>query len=151
MMKKHRKIKKIQQKSINDPNQINTTVEIPVYAPNQGLFPKEYQISAQLAQLEAIFKMHCVEFLSNSNPDEYNSSYMDAVIERICVDAIKFIKVQRCDHVYTIRKFLNDMHKGDYVKCKRKLEDYKRDKEANSIKLKKYKEIYYHGTSLAEE
>ena len=141
----------VERQSINNPNQVNTTVEIPIYAPNQGLSPKEYQISTQLAQLEATFKDHCMEFLSKSNPDEYISSYMDAVIERICIDAIKFVKVQRCDHVYSIRKLLNDMHNGDYIKCKSKLEDYKRDKETNNMKLKKYKTIYYHGTSLAEE
>ncbi len=140
-----------EKKSINDPNQINTTVEIPMYAPNQGLSPKEYQISAQLVQLEATFKTHCMEFLNKSNPDEYNSSYMDAVIERICVDAIKFVKVQRCDHVYSIRKFLSNMHNGDYIKCKSKLEDFERDKETNRAKLNKYRTIYYHGTSLAEE
>lgn len=140
-----------EKKSINDPNQINTTVEIPIYAPNQGLSPKEYQVSAQLVQLESDFKALCMEFLSKSNPDEYNSSYMDAVIERICIDAIKFIKVQRCDHVYSIMKLLDEMHHGDYIKCTSKLEDFKRDKETNRAKLNKYKTIYYHGTSLAEE
>ena len=108
-------------------------------------------ISVQLAELEATFKTQCMEFLCKSNPDEYNSSYMDAVIERICVDAIKFVKVQRCDHVYTIMKLLKSMHNGDYIKCKRKLEDFKRDKEINLEKLNKYRTIYYHGTSLAEE
>ncbi|MBR5800458.1 MAG: hypothetical protein IKY23_10410 [Lachnospiraceae bacterium] len=153
MKKRNRKFKNVpaEKKSIHDPNQINTTVEIPMYAPNQGLSPKEYQISAQLAQLEATFKTHCMEFLSKSNPDLFNSSYMDAVIERICEDAIKFVKVQRCDHVYTIMKLLNDMHDGDYIKCKSKLADFKRDKETNLVKLNKYKKIYYHGTSLEEE
>lgn len=140
-----------EKKSINDPNQINTTVEIPVYAPNQGLAPKEYQVSAPLVELEESFKLHCMEFLGKSNPDEYNSSYMDAVIERIREDAIKFVRVQRCDHVYSIKKLLNDMHDGDYIKCKSKLEDFKRDKEANRVKLNKYRAIYYQGTSLAEE
>lgn len=148
--KKHENVS-VDKKSINDPNQINTTVEIPIYAPNQGLSPKVYQISAQLAQLEGSFKTYCMEFLSKSNPDEYNSSYMDAVIDRICVDAIKFVKVQRCDHVYSIMKLLNDMHNGDYIKCKSKLEDFKRDKETNRVKLNKYRMIFYHGTSLAEE
>ena len=77
-----------------------------------------------------------MEFLSKSNPDEYNSSYMDAVIERICVDAIKFVTVQRCDHVYSIMKLLNDMHNGDYIKCKSKLEDFKRDKEGQATVLR---------------
>lgn len=140
-----------EKKSINDPNQINTDVEIPVYAPNQGLSPKEYQISTQLAQLESSFETLCMDFLKKSNPDEYNSSYMDAVIERIGIDAIKFVKVQRCDHVYSIVKLLDEMHMGDHIKCTSKLENFKRDKGINLAKLNKYKRIYYHGTSLAEE
>lgn len=150
-MKKNERVTPCEKKSINDPNQINTTVEIPTYAPNQGLSPKEYQVSVQFAQLETTFKALCMEFLSKSNPDEFNSTYMDATIERVCIEAIKFIKVQRCDHVYSIRKLLNDTHSGDYVKCKRRLEDLKRDKEKNGMELRKYKAIYYKGTCLEEE
>lgn len=140
-------------KSISSPNRINTVVEIPAYAPNQGLVPKEYQISGQLVQLEKTFKNRCMEFLNQgrNSVDEYNSTYMDAVIERICIDAVKQIRVQRCDHVYSIKKLLNDMHNGDYVKCVSKLKDFKRDKETNRNKFNKYAAIYYRGTSLAEE
>ena len=32
-------------KSINEPNELNTSaVEIPMYAPNMGLAPKDYQL-----------------------------------------------------------------------------------------------------------
>lgn len=143
--------KMIGKKSINDPNEINTSVEIPMYAPNQGLTPKEYQLSARLNELEFTFQDRCISFLRKSNPDAFNSSYMDSIIERVCIDAIEFIKVQRSDHIQTITKPLNDMHKGDYMKCKSKLEDFKRDKVRNAKELAKYQKIYYNGTSLAEE
>ena len=149
--KKNSKVMPAEMKSIHDPNLLNTTVEIPMYAPNMGLSPKEYQMSEQLVQLETSFKEKCMEFLNESGADEFNYSYMDAIIDKVCEEAIKFLKVQRSDHVYSVRKLLNDMHKGDYIKCKSKLEDFKRDKETNRMKLRKYKAIYYHGTSLAEE
>lgn len=136
--------------SIYEPNEVNKTVEIPVYVPNQGLMPKEYQVSAKLNYLESNFKEICMEFLSKSNPDEYNSSYMDAIIERVCIDAIRYIELQRSDHETTIVKLLDGMHRGDYRKCVSKLEFFKRDKEENEDKLCKYRKIYYHGTSLEE-
>lgn len=138
-------------KSIHNPNEIITSVEIPMYAPNQGLCPKEYQLSDRLDELEGTFEERCKDFLTKSKPDSFNSSYMDAVIERVCVDAVKYVRVQRTDHVQTIMKQLNDMHSGDYCKCKSKLEAYRKDKERNNRELSKFRKIYYSGTSLAEE
>lgn len=150
-MRKRSADKGADKKSINSQNEINTSVEIPMYAPNQGLVPKEYQLSGQLNSLEVNFRDKCMNFINNSNPDLYNSSYMDAIIERVCMEAIKFVKIQRNDHIQTITKPLNDMHNGDCIKCKRKLEDFKHDKEKNIKELNKYKRIYYAGTSLEEE
>ncbi|MDE6026286.1 MAG: hypothetical protein K2G45_12650 [Lachnospiraceae bacterium] len=132
-------------------NNINTLVEIPMYAPNMGLTPKEYQISPQLNDLEKRFKEECVEFLSKASPDEFNSSYMDAVIERICIDAIRFIKVQRCDHKQLITKMLAVMHVGDYCKAVKKLQVYLNDRDKNERELKKWRRILWSGTSLEEE
>lgn len=155
-MKKSMKKKSVdsrptEKRSINSPNEINTSVEIPMYAPNMGLMPKEYQISPQLNDLEKRFKEMCESFLTKSNPDEFNSSYMDAVIERICVDAIRFVKVQRCDHEQLIMKALDAMHNGDYSDAKNKLQYFLEDREANARELEKYRRIYCAGTSLAEE
>lgn len=140
-----------EKRSIHDPNEVNTSVEIPMYAPNIGLMPKEYQISPQLNNLEINFKELCMDFLKKANPDEFNSSYMDAVIERICVDAISFLKVQRCDHERLIRKVLDVMHQGDYVDARNKLQYFMEDKEENAKELRKYRRIYWAGTSLEEE
>lgn len=86
-------------KSINEPNELNTSaVEIPMYAPNMGLAPKDYQLSPKLTELEETFEGICKAFLKAANPDMFNSSYMDAIIERTIVEALKFIRVQRCDH-----------------------------------------------------
>lgn len=138
-------------KSINNPNEINGEVKIPVYYSNMGLMPKEYQISPQLYGLETRFKELCVDFLADSNSDENNSSYMDAIIDRMCVDAIKFIKVQRCDHEQLIMNLLNNMHNGDYCDAKIKLQYFLNDREENERELAKYRRIKWTGTALAEE
>lgn len=102
-------------KSINEPNELNTSaVEIPMYAPNMGLAPKDYQLSPKLTELEETFEGICKAFLKAANPDMFNSSYMDAIIERTIVEALKFIRVQRCDHERLITENLMAMHKGDY-------------------------------------
>lgn len=65
-------------KSINEPNELNTSaVEIPMYAPNMGLAPKDYQLSPKLTELEETFEGICKAFLKAANPDMFNSSYMD--------------------------------------------------------------------------
>ncbi len=140
-----------EKRSINSPNEINTSVEIPMYAPNMCLMPKEYQISPQLNDLEKRFHELCIDFLSKSNSDEFNSNYVDAVIERICVDAIKFVKVQRCDHEQLIMKALDVMHNGDYNAAKNQLQYFLEDRKQTETELSKYRRIYWSGTSFSEE
>ena len=102
-------------KSINEPNELNTSaVEIPMYAPNMGLAPKDYQLSPKLTELEETFEGICKAFLKAANPDMFNSSYMDAIIERTIVEALKFIRVQRCDHERLITENLMASSRGDY-------------------------------------
>ena len=82
-------------KSINEPNELNTSaVEIPMYAPNMGLAPKDYQLSPKLTELEETFEWICKAFLKAAKHDMFNSCYMDDIIERTIVEALKFISVQ---------------------------------------------------------
>ena len=119
-------------KSINEPNELNTSaVEIPMYAPNMGLAPKDYQLSPKLTELEETFEGICKAFLKAANPDMFNSSYMDAIIERTIVEALKFIRVQRCDHERLITENLMAMHKGDYCVVMSKHELCIADREDN--------------------
>lgn len=151
MKKKSVDNEQLQKRSINDPNEVNDTVEIPVYAPNLGLSPKEYQISPQLYSLEMNIQSICEEFLNKAKPDEFNSSYMDAIIERTCVECIKYIEVQRKDHERLIRGVLKHMHDGDYTYAKNKLVQFVKDKECMERELRKLQRIYWKGTSMSEE
>lgn len=139
-------------KSINEPNELNTSaVEIPMYAPNMGLAPKDYQLSPKLTELEETFEGICKAFLKEANPDMFNSSYMDAIIERTIAEALKFIRVQRCDHERLITENLMAMHKGDYCVAMSKRELCIADREENEKELMKYRRILWSGTSLSEE
>lgn len=59
-----------------------------MYAPNMGLAPKDYQLSPKLTELEETFEGICKAFLKEANPDMFNSSYMDAIIERTIAEGI---------------------------------------------------------------
>ena len=50
LMRKNRKDNKA--RSLNSPNQIKNMVEIPMYGPNLGLKPIEYEILKKLLELE---------------------------------------------------------------------------------------------------
>ena len=141
----------MESKSIANPNEVTATVEIPTYAPHQGIVPREYQISPKMAELEASFWNLCLESLEKLNSDVWNSTYMDATIERICVEAITYLRVQRTDHILSITKLLDDMHRGDRIKAEAKLVNHKQEKESVEAKLRKYRRVYHYGTCFAEE
>ena len=139
-------------KSINEPNELNTSAaEKSKNAPNMGLAPKDYQLSPKLTELEETFEGICKAFLKAANPDMFNSSYMDAIIERTIVEALKFIRVQRCDHERLITENLMAMHKGDYCVVMSKPETATSEREENEKALMKYRLILWSGTRLSEE
>ncbi len=137
-------------KDISGQNELGSEVGITMYAPNLSVVPRAYRISDRLAELEKDFRKTCEEFFEKGKPDEYNSSYIDAVIEKICADAVELIRVQRMDHEQLIIKMLDEMHMGDYAYAKNRLELYLSDREENKKELEKYRRILWAGTSLEE-
>ncbi len=121
-----------------------------MYAPNMGIEPKEYQFSPDLNDLITRFQSICMEFLNKANPDEYNSTYMDAVIDRICLESIDFLEVQRIEHKKLINKLIQAMHEGDLNDANNKLDQFLSDKEEIDRELTKYRRICWAGTSLEE-
>ena len=65
--------------------------------------------------------------------------------------ALKFIRVQRCDHERLITENLMAMHKGDYCVVMSKRELCIADREENEKALMKYRLILWSGTRLSEE
>ncbi len=137
-------------RNINEPNEINKSIPIPHYAPNAGLTPREYMLSDKLIELESVFEAKCKAFLSKANPDEYNGSYMDAIIQTIEREAKDYIMVQRADHIRIIMLPLNDTHVGDGIKCESKLKQYEEELEKTKKELDIMKKVYHRGTIYEE-
>lgn len=137
--------------SIGEPTEINNkSIEIPLYAPNNGITVKEYMMSLEFTRFERNFVAKCKEFLSKTDVDEYNTSFMDALITTMGNEACINIDVQRINHIETIRGPLDDMHTGDAIKCCRRLEQWKRDLVQVEKDIAKLERIYYKGTSYDE-
>ena len=133
-------------KNINNQSDVNTEIKIPYYAPNAGITPKEYYISPMLLSLEEEFEARCKKFIKEASPDRDNGSYMDCVIQMFENEAIDRIKVQREDHIRVISNPINNMHKGDKIRCTRKLNDYREELRNKLEELELLRKIYYRGT-----
>ena len=137
--------------SIGEPTEINNkSIEIPLYAPNSGITVKEYMMSPELTRFERNFVAKCKEFLSKTDVDEYNTSYMDALIATMGKEACANIDVQRISHIETILGPLDDMHTGDAIKCCRRLDQWKKDLVQVEKDITQLERIYYKGTSYEE-
>lgn len=132
------------------PDDIDSSEDILIYAPNTGLAPRDYKIPQELEDIETRFEEICSSFISKANPDQFNSAYMDALIDRIRDEAIKNIRLQRTGHERVILKNLYFIHNGDYAAAKSKLKLYLKDKENNEKELAKYRRIHWSGTSFEE-
>jgi len=142
--------KKEESHNINKANKVKTRVEIPTYAPNQSLTTSEYMQSPMFTDFERNIYKECYKFIEKAKPDGNNGSYMDARLNKLCEEAVKFIKVQRNDHIHTISKPLNDLHTGDLTKLKKKLLSFEKAREEVEHDYSLYKKIYHAGTSLAD-
>lgn len=130
---------------------VQNTVEIPSYAPNQGLAPTDYEICEDFLFFEKGFEEFCWKILDTGCCDRYTDSYVDDVIDMQAEVAVASILSQRAEHVAKIEKALNALHKGDAIKIESKLESYKKEKVINDKNLEKFKRVYYAGTSLERE
>lgn len=140
-------------RNINRHDEINTSVEIPTYAPNQTLVPKEYMMANKLSELESTIEKKCLEYFEKVGPkglDPYNSSYMDSVIENAVMEALAQIDIQRADHIHSIIKSLDDLHQGDKIVCLNNLQHYKDELEEVEMNLERCNKVFYRGTSFEE-
>lgn len=143
--------KLFKKRNTNKQNDMDILLSDAMYAPNMGISPKKY-IAEKVYDLEQNdFKALCMDFLKNAKPDEYNASYMDAVIENSGFCDIKDVYVQRCDHIKVIKTAEELIRNGDLCHAKDQLQYFLEDRDEIDRKLVKYRRIYWAGTSLAEE
>ncbi len=138
-------------KGFNDSSKFENSVPIPTYVPNQSLQPKEYLLSPSFVNFEGDFEKRCIKFLNKAKVDQFNGSYMDAMIQKMVKEALAHLSVQRGEHIDLITNLLRRMHVGSKIKCQSKLEQALREQKELDCEMKKIKKIYYHKTSFGEE
>lgn len=119
-------------------------------APHLSLTPREYIPSASLSKLESDFTSRVQTFFRNTNIDEFNHSFMDGVISSTEQEALADLLRQRADHRGTIIDLIDKLWRGDRIKAEAKLEQTQSEIQECEDALRKLEEIYYRGTSMAE-
>ncbi len=134
---------------VSNDNREDLSVEIPLYAPNMSITPKSYQVSEKLCGLEADLEGICQMFIQKASPDKFNSDYLDALIDRVCKDAIDYIDEQRSGHI-RILKDIELMHKGDLVIAEERLEYILELIASKEAELAKLTRIYEKGSGFED-
>lgn len=125
-------------------------VKVPIYAPNLGLRPEQYQKISELTEFEESFDKRCAEFLKTANPDQCNGTYMDAEIDHICDKAIASLSYQYVNHLNLINTLLKRVWRGDRIKGEAKLAWTLNERHEVERELIKLQAIYWKDTSLEE-
>ena len=121
-----------------------------LYAPDSYLITKEYGIPSVLLNFEANYDHMLQEFFSRANPDEFNTSFIDATLACLEAEALASLELQRHEHQlnetpYALMAWKRG--KADYMGMKKQAELELAEVEKD---ITKYKEILHRGTSLEE-
>ena len=126
------------------------SVSIEPYAPHQNLGPLPYTVPVAIRDLDSCFPSKVSEFLSNTNPDQYNATFADNLIEHARNQALVDLDKQRIDHIRTIERSISSLWKGDEFNYKQKLADAEEEYQQVEKRLEKLTQIYQKGTALEE-
>lgn len=137
--------------SFNKSSEIQDSVPIPTYAPNQTLRPKDYVKPQSWFAFGADFERRCKEYLSKGNPDSNNGSYMDAIIQNKAREAVYELEIQYIDHLSVIDTLVEKMHKGDKIKLETKLQQAEIEQEEVQRELSRLRKVYWSGTCFGEQ
>lgn len=145
------KKKKEEEKNISKGTELQENVAIPVYAPNTSLRPRDYLLARTMSKLEENFEETCKDFLKNTQPDKYNGSYMDAIIQKAGEEAIISLTLQRAEHISILNDLLDKLWLGDKIKGQAKLDQAMNERKEVEKEIQKLQRIYWKGTSFLEE
>ena len=119
-----------------------------LYAPDTYLTSKEYGVPSVLLNFELNFDHMLEEFFSKANPDEFNTSFLDATINRLEAEALASLDIQRNEHLFGgIPHILMAWKQGqaDYEGMRKRVRQELEEVEDDILE---YKRIRYKGTSL---
>lgn len=130
--------------------EIEEKTATPIYAPHQCWTPQDYYEPALLAALEDEFEKKCKSWLTAAKPDQFNGSYMDAIIEKHETEALVQLSLQRVDHMSAVDALIMKLWKGDRIRAEARLRQNKEELTMVETELHKLEKIYWSGTSLGE-
>lgn len=121
-----------------------------LYAPSAYLTTKEYGVPSVLLNFEQNFDSMLEAFFSKANPDEFNTSFLDATLKRLEAEALASLEIQHCEHLRSgIPGILMAWKQGktDYSGL---MKQVRQELEEVEDDLQEYLRIRYKGTCLAE-
>lgn len=119
-----------------------------LYAPSTYLTTKEYGVPSVLLNFEQNFEPMLEEFFSKVNPDEFNTSFLDATLKRLEAEALASLEIQRSEHLCSgIPSILMAWKQGntDYSGLMKQL---RQELEEVEDDIQEYLQIRYKGTCL---
>lgn len=136
---------------IKKEEELEESVNLPVYAPNDTLVPKDYQVPVSLLYFEKDFQNNCKEWLKHAKPDMYNRGYMKMLIDKARAEALVEIDDEEVVLHKRVIYELAKIWKGDEVKANGKLAETKAARKEVEEELKRIERIYYQHTAFAPE
>lgn len=128
--------------------EFNESITIPKYAPNLGLQPKEFEMTEMFRTFVDGFDGSCIDFLKNTDSDEFNGSYIDAMIQKAGAEIIVSLGLQREDHKNLIISTLKKTSQGDLEKCNGKIGQLEQEKTEVLSEIAEIIRILNKGTSF---
>ena len=122
-------------------------VDIPVYGPHDNILPVPYAASGYFAEFEKGFEVRCREFLSKTQLDKYNRSYMDLLVDHMVKEALGLLEVQEIGHRNAINQ-LARTRSSDINDAKIRLEQIQVERESLNIDINQLEDIYNKGTTF---
>ena len=137
--------RKQNKKSIHD----DEFVDIPVYGPHDNILPVPYAASGYFAEFEIGFEVRCREFLSKTQLDKYNRSYMDLLVDHMVKEALGLLDVQEIGHRNAINQ-LARTRSSDINDAKTRLEQIQAERVSLNTNIAKLEKIYNKGTAFED-
>ena len=125
-------------------------VDIEPYAPHQNLEPVPYRDPKAMEDLKLSFADHVSEFLNRTDPDQFNSTYVDNIVDCAKNQSMRELDSQRAEHVRTIERSITSIWKGDRHYYETLIQKYDEELPKRENELRNWKKLRSKGTAFEE-
>lgn len=120
------------------------------YAPDVYLILKEYEMPSVLVEFEEKLEQIVLEFIQKGNPDEYNTSFLDARLRMLEAEALASLALQRNEHINGQFMVITDTHRQGKVDYKVWRANLERELKELEAEIAAYRGAIFRGTPLEE-